>query len=1727
VTVDRTGPGAATLHGLAAGQAVVCTVTNTHQDQGVRLQKTLAGPATQNPDGAWTIRYTLAVANRSALAATTYDLTDTLHFGGGIVVQQASWSGPTSGAFSGTTATLAQGAALAAGQTADYTVSVTATVGAGAWRDRTTDCPDGSGDGGFLNTATVASAGETSSSSACDSPGTLTVRKTAGEVTPGPQGHVTIGYDIVVTNTTPKPQFYDLVDTPQPAGGATVVSATATKNGDPVPYDGGTLASGAGIGGGSPEHPVTDRYTVTLEVDVGALDTAQATCDGAGTGLFNAATLSSGTIATEADACADLPTGTITLVKTVAAGFGGDQPSDAWTLTAAGSSGRTISGRYTASDPDPAITKVVVPTGSYALTEGPAIPGYALTGLACVDANDGPVAVSGDAVELAAGMDVTCTFTNTPRPAHLTLIKEVADPDGSGATKTPHDWTLTATPAFDGFEPVSGRGDPQRPDGVSSVPVWAGRYDLSESGPAGFAAGQWTCEGGAVDGSAVTIPLGADVTCTITNTATLPRLTLVKVVDNGDTGGRGEPSDWIVSAAGPTSFGGPGSDDPSQPDPAITHIGVAVGDYTLSEDGSAAPAGYELAGLSCTDTTDGTVLDTSAADPTLHLAEGDDVVCTFTNRAIPAAWTLSKTSNRGATVMPGDVIRYELTLTHTAGVLPRLLLLRDIDDLSGVTPHAAFVPGSLSASSGAATLQNGRLDWTLTDPSGGAFTVAYSFRVAQDAWGVTLRNALTPPRDVTCPEGTCETTSSTPDLELWKTATVTSKPDPADPARVLPGGTVAYTLYAHNPTAVDLPAGQTETDDVSGLIGHATLGTLGAGLTRDGADRLTWTLPAVPAGATVTVGYSVTVAADAAGSTLTNTLVPDTGHCVPPGEDGTGCTTTNRVPRIDLGIVKTASTQGPVDDDPGASSAYSYTLTVTNHGDSEATDAVLTDVLPEQLDLDVAKGSGGFDSVPAGWTPSYDQATSTVSVRIPSLAVGASAAIQVHVLVRPVVHGSVDSPISAVPPGEDGPSPVVPAPTIDNRACVDVADDVDPSNDCSTVSVPHSGVAANIWVQCQADIPYLHYAIAARRRHGHDPVAGRRGERPRHRSRLPRLAPDRRERLRRVRNAPLPAGAGVRGAGLRPVHRRLRRLAVPLGGDHPGQPDRDLHRCLPAGDDRVRGRQGRPARHHEDGQHAADASGRDVHVHAEGRQSGPRRGRPGHPERPDPGRRARRLHRHRHHGLPALAELHGHRRGRRRIRRDADLHAVRSALGILAIGTRRDRGGDGAVRHHGVQHHQHGERLLPAPGRHRDGDRLRDGDRRGLPQRLGPARRHRPRRLRGGRARPHAARLRSAALDGAAAAAEEGSGDRRLILGQHPLLPPEDRCGPGELRALQGVDDVVECGRRVAHRVRNRLDGRVHRVAIEMELVEKELIGVLGFDIPGREFMCGEVVQVEGDDRRCPGPDRCGENVAIPGIRQRHARDDRFISRDEAIGDRLAHQFARARQPVRRDVRVVGAHITEYLVEDLLCPAGVHQPGLGDLNEHMPQCRRIQDVGVIDDREAHSFSPESCDSDTSSAKASRRRSPSVRWNWRSESARIRRCVPTIRYSILPSSSSLITCGRDTLRISAACAVVSSAFAGMIVTPRPAAMLLRIRARSSTASRGTGTVSSPCTASCRTGSPACALRPCWTARNAVVASSISGSGRVLRDMQPRYDRISPNATSAIGATIAISDPRFGT
>ncbi|QCB94492.1 VWA domain-containing protein [Cellulomonas shaoxiangyii] len=321
---------------------------------------------------------------------------------------------------------------------------------------------------------------------------------------------------------------------------------------------------------------------------------------------------------------------TLTLVKEVTNDDGGAAGTDAWTLTATGpTAGLTgVTG-------DDAVTDAPVAIGSYALSEsGPA--GYTAGTWTCADGGT-EVPVEDAAVAIGLGQDVTCTIVNDDQPAELTLRK-VVDAGESGATQTAADWTVTATPqGIAGQDPVSGDGA----DGVTDVQVAAGSYALSESDVAGFDAGAWGCvdaAGGdvAVEDGVVALANGADVTCTITNTAQQPLLTLVKEVTNDD-GGTAAAGAWTLTATGPTA-GRTGVTG----DAAVTAAPVAIGSYALTESG---PAGYTAGAWTCAD--GGT--DLPVEDGSVAIGLGQDVTCTIVNDDQPAQLTLRKVVDPGTT----------------------------------------------------------------------------------------------------------------------------------------------------------------------------------------------------------------------------------------------------------------------------------------------------------------------------------------------------------------------------------------------------------------------------------------------------------------------------------------------------------------------------------------------------------------------------------------------------------------------------------------------------------------------------------------------------------------------------------------------------------------------------------------------------------------------------------------------------------------------------------------------------------------------------------------------------------------------------------------------------------------------------------------------------------------------------------------------------------------------
>src|SRR5690606_100919 len=87
--------------------------------------------------------------------------------------------------------------------------------------------------------------------------------------------------------------------------------------------------------------------------------------------------------------------------------------------------------------------------------------------------------------------------------------------------------------------------------GITAL-VNAGDYTLSETGRAGYSAGDWVCsEGAAISGSTVTVLPGTNVECHITNTASPAGLTLTKIVEL-DHGGVATADDFTLTATSDT-----------------------------------------------------------------------------------------------------------------------------------------------------------------------------------------------------------------------------------------------------------------------------------------------------------------------------------------------------------------------------------------------------------------------------------------------------------------------------------------------------------------------------------------------------------------------------------------------------------------------------------------------------------------------------------------------------------------------------------------------------------------------------------------------------------------------------------------------------------------------------------------------------------------------------------------------------------------------------------------------------------------------------------------------------------------------------------------------------------------------------------------------------------------------------------------------------------------------
>ncbi len=210
-------------------------------------------------------------------------------------------------------------------------------------------------------------------------------------------------------------------------------------------------------------------------------------------------------------------------------------------------------------------------------------------------------------LQISNGGTATCTITNNDNAPVLHLRKIIVNDNGGTATLT--DFTLTAngTDANDvsGTSPVD-----------SGTGLKADTFVLSETALAGYSASAWSCVGGTQEGTSITLGLGQEATCTITNDDIAPKLVINKIVVN-DNGGVATTADFQGKVDGN--------------DVAWTATTTLLaGAHTVSE--VANVSGY-AAGLWTGD---------CAADGSVSLSVGETKTCTITNDDIAPRLTVIK-----------------------------------------------------------------------------------------------------------------------------------------------------------------------------------------------------------------------------------------------------------------------------------------------------------------------------------------------------------------------------------------------------------------------------------------------------------------------------------------------------------------------------------------------------------------------------------------------------------------------------------------------------------------------------------------------------------------------------------------------------------------------------------------------------------------------------------------------------------------------------------------------------------------------------------------------------------------------------------------------------------------------------------------------------------------------------------------------------------------------------
>ena len=291
-------------------------------------------------------------------------------------------------------------------------------------------------------------------------------------------------------------------------------------------------------------------------------------------------------------------------------------------------------------------TEVTLDAGSYNVTEsGPS--GYTASYSAYCSGT------------IANGQTKTCTVTNDDKAAKLIVIKHVINDNGGTATAA--NFTLDSGGANDSPDNFAGAESPG-----TEVTLDAGSYNVSETGPAGYAASYSAyCSG--------TIANGQTKTCTVTNDDISPTLRVIKdLVPDLDSGLFNLRIDGATAGTGANV--GDGGTTGSVP--------VNAGNHTVSETAgnSTSLADYvTLIGGDC------------AANGSVSLALAQNKTCTITNTRKGKAEIVKTVA--GLPPAAGQSFTFELRQGATTMADGTTLETKNTDASGNISFTTKLIPG--------------------------------------------------------------------------------------------------------------------------------------------------------------------------------------------------------------------------------------------------------------------------------------------------------------------------------------------------------------------------------------------------------------------------------------------------------------------------------------------------------------------------------------------------------------------------------------------------------------------------------------------------------------------------------------------------------------------------------------------------------------------------------------------------------------------------------------------------------------------------------------------------------------------------------------------------------------------------------------------------------------------------------------------------------------------------